>query len=52
MALQILRQKYENSCQVVSICTKFTIFTQWHEYHGIDMCDTKGVYNISMNMLN
>jgi hypothetical protein len=36
---------------VVSICTKFTIFTQWYDYHGIEMCDTKGVHNINMNML-
>jgi hypothetical protein len=36
---------------VVSICTKFTIFTPWYEYHGIEMCDTKGVHSINMNML-
>jgi len=49
--VRILRKKYENSYQVVSICTKFTIFTQWYEYHGIEMCDTRGVHSFNMNML-
>ncbi len=51
MASWVLKQKYENSYQVVSICTKFTIFTEWYDYHGIEMCDTKRVHNINMNML-
>ncbi len=50
MAVQILRQEYENSYQV-SICTKFMIFMQWYEYQGIEMCDTRGIPNINMNML-
>jgi hypothetical protein len=51
MAVWVLRQKYENSHQVVSICTKFTIFTQWYAYHDIEMCDTKGVHSMNMNIL-
>jgi len=51
MAIHVLKQKYENSYQMVSICTKFTIFTQWYDYHGIDMCDTKGIHSININML-
>jgi hypothetical protein len=36
---------------VVSICTKFTIFTQWYKYHGIEMYNTTGVHSINMNVL-
>jgi hypothetical protein len=51
MVVGVLKQKYENSYHVVSICTKFTIFTQWYEYHGIEMCDIRRVHSINMNML-
>jgi hypothetical protein len=36
---------------LVSTCTKFKNFIQWYEYHGIEMCDTRGICSFNMNML-
>jgi hypothetical protein len=49
--IMIGQSKIGSNSQVLSICTKFTIFTQWYEYHDIEMCDTRGVHSINMIML-
>jgi len=51
MAIHVLGQKYKNSYQVISICTKFTFSHNGMNIMVLKCVILKGVHSFNMNML-